>query len=178
MAKIALITGAARGFGRAFTEALVKKNHRVCMVDMNSDLGRKVSADINSIAPNSTMFVAADVTKQQELDRAYQQCRHHFGSLDIVCNNAGVLVEGEHWERMVDVNVVACIRSSQMATEYVDENGVIVNVASWAGIVPMIFGPVYTATKHAIVGFTRCLAHDPVLQQKHVRVNCLCPGRW
>lgn len=84
----------------------------------------------------------------------------------------------DRWERMIDINLVACIRGTQLAAKYINKAGILVNVASWAGIVPMAFGPVYAGTKHAVVGYTRSVARDPVLQEKRVRVNCLCPGNW
>lgn len=175
--KSALITGAAQGFGRAFTEDLVKSNYRVCMVDVQTDQGQKASEDINRSFPGSTIFVRADVTQPAELERAFQECRRVLGRLDVVCNNAGIMGETPgQWERMVQVNLMACIRGTQLAAKYIDREGVLINVASWAGIVPMIFGPVYAATKHGVVGYTRSVARDPVFQEKQVRVNCLCPG--
>lgn len=106
--KVALITGAAQGFGRSFTEALVEKDYRVCMVDISDQQGRKASAEINTSFPGSTIFVEADVAKPEELENAFQECKRQFGRLDVVCNNAGIsgTVFCEQRNKLIMYNVI------------------------------------------------------------------------
>ncbi|KAM9846442.1 15-hydroxyprostaglandin dehydrogenase [NAD(+)]-like [Aulostomus maculatus] len=111
---------------------------------------------------------------------AFQKTVETFGGIDILCNNAGIMNE-KAWEEMVSINLVAVIKVSYLALEHMNKlsggrGGVIVHTASLAGFIPMKSCPVYTASKHAVVGFTRAMAAACSASGYHVRFNALCPG--
>ncbi|XP_033124777.1 15-hydroxyprostaglandin dehydrogenase [NAD(+)]-like [Anneissia japonica] len=180
--KVALITGAAEGFGKAFTQALLKKQIKaVGILDVQRTKGEATLKELaNEYGDEKLSFIQCDVTDKQQFEGAFSEVKNRFGQIDIVCNNAGIGDE-ENWEKMVEINLTAVIRGSHLATEYMSKanggtGGVIVNVASMAGIVSVPFSPVYAATKHAVVGLSRSLAGNPTIRTNSIRVNALCPS--
>ncbi|XP_026184181.1 15-hydroxyprostaglandin dehydrogenase [NAD(+)] isoform X2 [Mastacembelus armatus] len=127
-----------------------------------------------------TLFVSCNVESEQQIKAAFQKTVETFGGTDILCNNAGILNENE-WEKTVSVNLLAVIRVTYLALEHMSKltggrGGVIVNTASLAGIGPLPSCPVYTATKHGVIGFTRALAAASTMSGYGIRFNAICPG--
>ncbi|XP_067885414.1 15-hydroxyprostaglandin dehydrogenase [NAD(+)]-like isoform X2 [Heterodontus francisci] len=179
--KVALVTGAAQGIGRSFTEALLRHGAKVALVDLNGSAGEdcKKALDGEFDAARS-LFIACDVGSEEQLKCAFRKTIDLFGSLDIVCNNAGINNEN-NWEQTININLTSVIRGTYIALEYMSKEhggkgGVIVNMASLAGIYPAPHGPVYTATKHGVIGFTRAIAATSKLSGYGVRINTICPG--
>uniref|UniRef100_A0A8C4SAE3 15-hydroxyprostaglandin dehydrogenase [NAD(+)]-like n=1 Tax=Erpetoichthys calabaricus TaxID=27687 RepID=A0A8C4SAE3_ERPCA len=158
--KIALITGAIKGIGRAFSEILLKNGAKVSLLDINTSEGNELKTVFDSAyGEGRTCFIRCDVSSETELNDAFQKTIETFGRLDIICNNAGILDE-QDWEKMVSVNLNGVIRGTLLGLKHMkkEEGGVIVNVSSLAGLGPLPSAPVYTATKHGVVGFSRALA--------------------
>uniref|UniRef100_UPI00398EDD30 15-hydroxyprostaglandin dehydrogenase [NAD(+)]-like n=1 Tax=Pristiophorus japonicus TaxID=55135 RepID=UPI00398EDD30 len=181
LGRVALVTGAAQGIGRSFAEALLRHGVKVALVDVNGSAGEacKKALDMEFDAACS-VFITCDVGSPEQLKYAFRKTTDYFGSLDIVCNNAGVNNEND-WERTININLTSVIRGTYIALEYMSKEnggkgGVIVNVASLAGIFPAPHGPVYTATKHGVVGFTRAIALTSKLSGYGVRINTICPA--
>ncbi|XP_078417693.1 15-hydroxyprostaglandin dehydrogenase [NAD(+)] isoform X2 [Cetorhinus maximus] len=135
--KVALVTGAAQGIGRSFSEALLRCGAKVALVDLNRSTGEacKKALDGEFDATHSA-FIACDVGSEDQLKCAFKKTLDLFGSLDIVCNNAGVNNEN-NWEQTINVNLTSVIRGTYMALEYMSKEnggkgGVIVNMASLA----------------------------------------------
>ncbi|XP_070612710.1 15-hydroxyprostaglandin dehydrogenase [NAD(+)] isoform X3 [Erythrolamprus reginae] len=135
--KVALVTGAAQGIGKAFVEALLEKGCKVALVDLNADAG-KVSKDTfdNRYDPQRTIFIPCDVSNEEKLKEAFKKTIQHFGNLDILVNNAGVNDE-MNWENTVQINLISVIRGTYIGLEYMKiENGgsggAIINTASLA----------------------------------------------
>nr|XP_015205132.1 PREDICTED: 15-hydroxyprostaglandin dehydrogenase [NAD(+)]-like isoform X2 [Lepisosteus oculatus] len=179
--KAALVTGAAQGLGRGFAEILLQHGAKVALLDVNETAGSELKARFDEqYGADSTLFLPCDVSSEEQLTDAFAKTFERFGRLDIVCNNAGIGNEND-WEKTVAINLNAVIRGTYLALQYMrKENrghgGVIVNVASMAGLGPMLTNPVYTGTKHGVVGFSRALADASQVCNYGVRINILCPG--
>ncbi|XP_069797087.1 15-hydroxyprostaglandin dehydrogenase [NAD(+)]-like isoform X2 [Narcine bancroftii] len=135
--KVALVTGAAQGIGRAFAEALLQDGCKVVLLDFNKNAGEscKNALDMEYQSADS-LFIACDVASEEQLKCAFKKAVEHFGSLDILCNNAGINNENK-WEQTISVNLISVIRGTYLALEYMSKQnggkgGIIVNVASLA----------------------------------------------
>uniref|UniRef100_A0A8B9PH85 15-hydroxyprostaglandin dehydrogenase [NAD(+)] n=1 Tax=Apteryx owenii TaxID=8824 RepID=A0A8B9PH85_APTOW len=127
-----------------------------------------------------TVFIQCDVTDQEQLKGAFEKVTEHFGRLDIVVNNAGVNNEKD-WESTIQINLTSVIRGTYLGLEYMrkgngGDGGVIINISSLAGLMPAAFQPVYCATKHGVIGFTRSIALAASMENYGVRLNTICPG--
>ncbi|XP_072478674.1 15-hydroxyprostaglandin dehydrogenase [NAD(+)] [Notamacropus eugenii] len=179
--KVALVTGAAQGIGRAFVEELLHKGAKVALVDLNLEAGEKCKGDLDELfEPQKTLFLQCDVADQEQLRDTFRKVVQHFGRLDILVNNAGVNNE-KHWEKTVQINLVSVISGTYLGLDYMSkqnggDGGVIINMSSLAGLMPAAHQPVYCASKHGIIGFTRSAAMAAHSMKTGVRLNAICPG--
>jgi NADP-dependent 3-hydroxy acid dehydrogenase YdfG len=184
----ALVTGASRGIGAAIALAIARHGGAVALVARNRDRLEGLAAAITEVG-GSSVALAADLTDAAQITHAVQRTIDHFGRLDVLVNNAGYVAAGpfEHIdprdeERMVDLNLRAVLRMSQAALPHLlraaaeGPRGVadLVTVSSVAGRVPRKFNGVYSATKHAVVGFGEALRQEMTGQK--VRVGLIEPG--
>uniref|UniRef100_A0A3Q0RVQ3 15-hydroxyprostaglandin dehydrogenase [NAD(+)] n=1 Tax=Amphilophus citrinellus TaxID=61819 RepID=A0A3Q0RVQ3_AMPCI len=178
--KTAVVTGAAMGIGKAIVEILLQNGAKVAILDMNETIGHcLVETLTKEHGPDRAMFLFCDVESEDELKAAFQKTIETFGGIDILCNNAGVFNEVT-WEKTITINLMGTIKGTYLALEHMNKltggrGGVIINVASMAGIGPLSCCPVYTATKHGVIGFTRSFAAS-VASGYGIRINALCPG--
>jgi meso-butanediol dehydrogenase/(S,S)-butanediol dehydrogenase/diacetyl reductase len=164
--RVALVTGAASGIGRATAERLALEGATVVGVDR--DPGTDRVHDVSD--PDADRALVEDVVAEH-------------GRLDVLCNVAGVLRfahAGEHtredWDRTMAVNLSAPWFLIQAALPHlVESRGNVVNVASAAGLVGQAYTAAYCASKHGLVGLTKSLAVE--FASRNVRVNCVCPGQ-
>ncbi|KAJ8041617.1 15-hydroxyprostaglandin dehydrogenase [NAD(+)] [Holothuria leucospilota] len=179
---VALITGGASGFGKGFAAALLQKGARgVSLIDI-SDGKNVVDEFSNKFGPDRVMYHKADVTSDSDMENAFEKTVQHFRQLDVVCNNAGIGDESD-WKKVVDIDLSAVIRGTLLAKKYMDKNtggrgGLVINVASMAGIVFVPYSPVYAAAKHGVVGYSKSLAMpggDPAFDADNIRINIVCP---
>ena len=186
--KIALVTGAGSGIGRATALRLAREGAATVVADIDEDGGRETVRQIEAEG-GRTAFVRADVASEAEVRAMVAFAEESFGGLDILVNNAGLIeaittqreffpdVEPERWIRMLDVNLRGVILATHYGIQAMRRRGggAIVNIASGAGIGYGPQGaPVYAASKAGIVRFSAALA--TLKDQANVRVNCLCPG--
>lgn len=181
--KVALITGAGSGIGRATAQALSAAGASVVVADIDEAGGRETVSQIEQ-AGGKAAFVKTDVTKREDLERMVSFAEETYGGLDIVHLNAGVGTprpafpdaKVEDWERTMAIDLWAVIAGVQVAVPALRRRGggVIVNTASMAGIITYLPDPIYAAAKHGVVGLTRALASLKL--QDNIRVNCICPG--
>ena len=177
--KVALVTGAASGIGRATAERLASEGMRVCVVDLHEDGGRRVAADVGGT------FNVADVGDPAQVDAAFAHCVAELGGLDVAFLNAGIAIghpdiealPDDEYRRIMRVNVDGVVYGARAAVREMlrgGHGGAIVATASLAGLIPFPPDPVYDLTKHAVVGFMRSLA--PNLAPKGITANCVNPG--
>ncbi|PAA75846.1 hypothetical protein BOX15_Mlig010070g7, partial [Macrostomum lignano] len=175
-------TGGGRGIGRAIAESLlVRQARRVIVADLNEATGGQAVQELNETHGSGRChFVRCSVTDRAELRRVFQKAIELDGRVDIVVNNAGVMNEADPG-LTIDVNVKGVIYGSQMAVEFMSKQsgghgGVVINTASAAGLFTSAYVPAYTASKHAVVGWTGSMGSEPHLSAHGVRFNCLCPA--
>ena len=178
----ALVTGAGSGIGKAIARRLAAGGCRVAATDVQEDRVSEVAGMIRDEGGDA-LAIAADVAKQEDVDRMTAETVSAFGGLDVVVNNAGVgsaafieSVQDPEIERVFGVNLVGVIRVTRAATPHLKESGRgrIVNVASVEGIRGSGLLPVYSATKAGVIGMTRANAVE--LARFGVTVNAVCPG--
>jgi NAD(P)-dependent dehydrogenase (short-subunit alcohol dehydrogenase family) len=178
----ALVTGAGSGIGKAIARRLAAGGCRVAATDVQEDRVSEVARMIRDEGGDA-LAIAADVAKQEDVDRMTAETVSAFGGLDVVVNNAGVgsagfieSVQDPEIERVFGVNLVGVIRVTRAAAPYLKESGRgrIVNVASVEGIRGSGLLPVYSATKAGVIGMTRANAVE--LARFGVTVNAVCPG--
>ncbi|XP_064617928.1 15-hydroxyprostaglandin dehydrogenase [NAD(+)]-like [Liolophura sinensis] len=179
--KVALITGGARGIGRAIGEELLRHGAKVCLVDLlSNELSQTENELKKEFGEDRVATSVADVTKEEQFTASFEQTLLKFGKLDILVNNAGILNE-KRWEAMLDVNLGGTIRGTLLAMKFMnpEAGGVVVNVASnaaifpTAGVMPLI--PVYATAKAGVVTYTRCFALNQDLIAKKIRLVSVCP---
>jgi NAD(P)-dependent dehydrogenase (short-subunit alcohol dehydrogenase family) len=177
--RVALVTGAASGIGRATALRLATEGMRLCCVDLDLDGARRVADEVGGTA------FAANVSRAAETDAAFAHCSAELGGVDLAYLNAGVALarpdigalEDDEYARIVGVNIDGVVFGARAAIRTIraqGRGGVIVATASLAGIVPFALDPVYALTKHAVVGFMRSLA--PTVEADGIAVHAICPG--
>lgn len=180
--RTAVVSGGASGIGRAICLALARKGANIVVADID-EAGGEETVRLVGEAGAQAAFRRCDVTKTEDLEGTFAFALERFGSLDIVCNNAGIgerqdLFEDEtrEFERVIAIDLTAVIDATRLAVRAMRARGggVIVNTASMGGLLPMPNNPVYAAAKAGVVNFTRSLAH--LREQWNIRVNAICPS--
>jgi NADP-dependent 3-hydroxy acid dehydrogenase YdfG len=181
--KTAIITGASRGIGKAISVEFAKLGMNVVLAARNKDLLKLVKREIDGINKGTALIVATDVTKEDEVANLVQKTIDQYGKIDVLVNNAGVgrfkRVDDftlDDYNYMFNVNVKGVF----LVTKYVvphllaQESGHIINIASIAGKNGFKMGTLYSATKHAVMGYTWSLRED--LKEHKIKVTAVCPG--
>lgn len=179
--KVALITGAASGIGRATAELFAREGAAVVIADI-SEAGL-ATADEVSKSGGRAIFEKCDVTRSEDCKRAVDRAVREYGRLDILFNNAGIIrrasvvdLSEEDWDRVMEVNVKSMFLMSRFAIPIMGRQGggVIINMGSGWGLSGGAKAAVYCASKGAVVLLTKAMAVDHGGQ--NIRVNCICPG--
>ena len=181
--KIAIVTGAGQGIGRAIAIALAQNGSVPVIVDVNGDTASKVAEEINSLdVPAVSLKV--DVSKVSEIENMVKQVVDKFGTVDVLVNNAGILhatqieaITEEEWDRMMAVNLKSVFFASQQVLPYMKKKrwGRIINMSSLAGRMGGYGNGVgYAATKAGIIGLSMSMARR--VAPFNITVNALAPG--
>lgn len=180
--KAAVVTGGASGIGKATAEKFLEEGARVAIIDLSEDSCKSASTELKQKGFDP-VFITGDVSRHQDVKRMVGEAAQRLGGIDVLFNNAGILVEGtveqvseEAWDKIMAINVKGVFLMCKEVVPLMlrQGGGVIVNNASCSGLVGDRNAIAYNTSKGAVVLMTKCLALDYAL--KGIRVNCVCPG--
>lgn len=179
--KVAMVTGAASGIGKACALKLAGEGADLFVADVNGDQLAQTAATIEGLGARVVSHVF-DVSDGDSCRAAVAQVEASYGRLDILCNIAGIAkathfadISDSDWQRMVSINLDSVFYLCQAAMPHlIESKGNIVNMASSAGLVGQAYNTSYCATKGAVVMFSKALAME--FGARGVRVNAVCPG--
>jgi NAD(P)-dependent dehydrogenase (short-subunit alcohol dehydrogenase family) len=180
--KVALITGAASGIGRATALLFAREGAAIALADLKIDAGQRVADEIAQ-AGGRPFFEPMDVTRAADCQRLVERAIREFGRIDILFNNAGIIrratvleLSEDDWDRVMAVNVKSIYLLSREVIPHMQKagGGTIINTASGWGLTGGVRAAVYCASKGAVVLLTKAMAIDHGPQK--IRVNCICPG--
>jgi NAD(P)-dependent dehydrogenase (short-subunit alcohol dehydrogenase family) len=180
--KIALITGAASGIGRATSLLFAREGASVVLTDINESAGKAVATEIGEQGGRA-MFEPGDVTLTADCQRVTERAFRNFSAIHILFNNAGIIrrasvveLSEADWDRVMAVNVKSIFLMSRQVVPIMAAagGGCIINTASGWGLAGGPRAAVYCASKGAVVLLTKAMAIDHGPQ--NIRVNCICPG--
>ena len=182
--RVALVTGASRGIGAAIATGLASRGYDLALNDIESAQGdlENTAANGRKAGQRAEIFIA-DVSRKAQVDAMAADALNAFGSIDVIVNNAGILIAGEvdglpenAWDSVIDVNakgsflVIQALLPSMKQRKY----GRIVNIASIGGKHGAPEQAHYSASKAAVMGFSRVLAQE--VGPLGITINCVCPG--
>jgi NAD(P)-dependent dehydrogenase (short-subunit alcohol dehydrogenase family) len=180
--RVAVITGAGSGIGRAMALLFAREGARILAADINGDTAEETASQIVR-SGGTAQSLSVDVIQPEQVQGMIDGAVSAYGRIDILCNNAGigsttnvVECEPDEWDRVMTVNVKSVYLGCKYAIPCMlkQGGGVIINTASVAGMVGILKRASYCASKGAVIALTRQVAIEYVKQG--IRVNCLCPG--
>lgn len=181
--KIAIITGAAQGIGKAIAQLYSQNGAIVILVDINEEKLRETASEIKKSFGIPTVCYAIDITKKNDVVAAVKDVLLKFGRVDILVNNAGLYrniplldMDEEDWDRVFDVNVKGTLFFTQEVGKAMikQQSGKIINMSSCSGKKPDKGQAAYNSTKSAVIGLTRVTALE--LGEYGINCNAICPG--
>ncbi len=179
--KVAVITGASQGLGKALALACAKEGASLVINSRSEDSLRPVAEEAESLGAD-VLAVAADVSKPQDVEKMVDAALSRFGRIDVLVNNAGVLgplvtieayPEGE-WQQVLDANLTGPYLVSKAAIPHMPEGGSIINVVSGVSVEGRAEWGAYSVSKFGLEGLTQILAAE--LKERGIRVNSVDPG--
>ena len=183
--KVAVITGAASGIGRALAEQLAHEGMRVVLADVEADALQRTAAELKA-AGATTLAVQTDVSKHESVEALARQAVKAFGGVHVLCNNAGIAAGSSIWESTqadwewaMGVNFWGVLHGIRVFVPLMlaqDTECHIVNTGSVAGLISPHPWASYGVTKHAVVALSEQLYHELVERNAKIGVTTLCPG--
>jgi NADP-dependent 3-hydroxy acid dehydrogenase YdfG len=180
--RVAVVTGASSGIGEATAKALAREGFAVSLAARREERIKELADEISS-SGGKALAVPTDISDEQAARRLIEETKGELGSVDVLLNNAGVMLLGpilgadvEHWQRMVNVNLLGLMYATHAALPIMQEQGGghIVNVSSVAGRVARLGSGVYNATKWGVGAFSESLRQEAL--NYNVRVTIIEPG--
>ncbi|AIQ47136.1 3-ketoacyl-ACP reductase [Paenibacillus sp. FSL R7-0273] len=181
--KVAVVTGAASGMGKAITILYASEGAKVVVSDINEAAAQGTAGEIKS-AGGEAIAVKTNVADEADIQALIDTTVSTYGTVDILVNNAGIMdnfepagdIKDDQWERIFAVNTTSVMRATRKVLPVFLEKkaGVIINIASAGGLFGARAGASYTATKHAVVGFTKNTGF--MYAKEGIRCNAIAPG--
>ena len=181
--KVAIITGAASGMGKAIALLFAEEGARVVIADIDDTGGKQTTDEINS-SDGKAVFVHTDVSNPTDIKNLVDAVVDEFSKIDILINNAGIFmkltpieeIDESTWDRIYSVNVKGVFHGAKYVIPVMKKagGGVIINTTSMTGLRPGSMQSAYASSKGASITLTKALASE--LAQYNIRVNCICPA--
>jgi 2-hydroxycyclohexanecarboxyl-CoA dehydrogenase len=180
--KVAIVTGAGRGIGRAIALELARQGAGVTLADIIADNAEAVQREIEALG-GAALAIRTDLTKRADVEQMVERTVERFGRIDILVNNAGwdkveqfLDSDEDTWEKVIAINFKALLYTCRAALPHMVSSGggKVVNISSDAGRVGSTGEAVYAGTKGAVIAFSKALARE--LARHGITVNVVCPG--
>ncbi len=182
--KVALVTGSARGIGRAIAEDLAEWGANQVILDIKQEDCERTSKEISEKYNVKCLPIACNVTVKQQVQEALEKVKSEFGGLDFLVNNAGILKDNlllrmkeEEWDMVINVNLKGPFLVTQAFLPMLmkaKDGGRIINVSSISGLIGQVGQANYAASKAGLIGFTKVVARE--YAKKGILCNAICPG--
>jgi len=179
--KVAIVTGAGQGIGRATALKFAQEGAKVAVVEFNEETGRAVTEELKQ--HSSALFVKADVSQHDQAQQMAQTVKGHFGRIDCLINNAGILRDAQllklteaDFDAVIDVNLKGAFNCTQAVAPFMVEQGAgcIISASSVVGLYGNFGQTNYVASKAGVIGMTKVWARE--LGRKGITVNAVAPG--
>ena len=182
--RVAVVTGAASGIGKALCERFAREGMRIVMADVERERLTHAAAEVEALGAE-VLFLRTDVSRADDLLQLRDAARERFGCVHVLCNNAGVFAGGltwdaisTDWEWVMGVNVYGILHGIRAFVPHMLEHGEpghVVNTCSMAGLINMPLSGAYSVSKHAALSLTETLYHELRIKQSKIGVSALCP---
>ncbi|MBP6531691.1 MAG: glucose 1-dehydrogenase [Bacteroidia bacterium] len=181
--KVAIITGAGSGMGKAISILFASEGSKVVAADINQERLDSLKKEIQDLGGDVTTVVA-NVAKEEDIENMIKVATATYGTLDILVNNAGIMdnfgpvgeVDNSMWEKVMKVNLDGPFKAMRSAVRIFLEkkSGVIINICSIGGLKGGVAGAAYTTSKHALIGLTKSTGY--LYSKSGIRCNAIAPG--
>ncbi|CAN5385475.1 SDR family oxidoreductase [soil metagenome] len=179
--KTVIVTGGAGGIGLAVAQRFSAEGANIVLADIDMQQLQKVSVEMKPANPSTLLLQVCDVSQEKQVEATVTAALNHFGCIDIIVNNAGLMIfkkleehTAEDWSRILNVDLMGAFYFTKYAFLYMKKGGAIINISSIHAIetTPMVSS--YAAAKAAILSLTRSSAIEG--KEKNIRVNAILPG--
>ena len=180
--KVAIVTGGTGGIGFGIAKVLLQEGARVAVVGRDQRRGEEAASELRRVN-DQVIYLKADVSKVEDVQRAVETCVAEYGHIDILCNNAAmrklhkvVDMPIEVWDSVIDTNLRAPLVFAKYSLPHMKAGGSIINIGSIAGVAGYIGGAAYCSSKAALVMLTKVLALE--CAEGGIRANCIVCGAF